>query len=181
MRSELTKLSPVRIGPKCTEGVRRPTPTASGSGSSARPSQRLAQPRHQRLGQRVAGRPVAAQRRPAAGLDGAETVLLLRAVVVLDVAGADHDVADAQRRIEAARHAAQHQRAAVEAVEQQRGGDAGIDLAGARFDEHRLAAGDRAAPEGQAADFARLARLVGEMGELLGQGRYDAQKPVCHG
>ena len=38
-----------------------------------------------------------------------------------------------------------------------------------------------AAPEGQAADFVRLARLVGEMGELLGQGRYDAQKPVCHG
>ena len=61
------------------------------------------------------------------------------------------------------------------------GGDAGIDLARTRFDEHRLAAGDLAAPEGQAADFVRRARLVGEMGELLGQGRYDAQKPVCHG
>ena len=116
--------------------------------------QRLAQPRHQRFGQRVAGCPVAAQRRPAAGLDGAETVLFLRAVIVLDVADADHDIAHAQGRIEAARHAAQHQRAAVEAVEQQGGGDAGIDLAGARFDEHGLAAGDRAAPEGQAADFA---------------------------
>src|SRR5580765_1615211 len=60
---------------------------------------RLAQARHQELIQGVTGRPVAAQRRPAAGLDGVETVLPLRAVVVLGVAGADHDVADAQGRI----------------------------------------------------------------------------------
>ena len=91
----------------------------------------------------------------------------VHAVVVLGVAGADHDVADAQRRIEAARHAAQHQRAAVEAIEQQRRGDAGIDLARARFDEYRLAAGDLAAPEGQPADFVRLARA----------GRRDGRTP----
>ena len=56
-----------------------------------------------------------------------------------------------------------------------------LTLPAPEFDEHGLAVGDLAAPEGQAADFARLARLVGEVGELLGQGRYDAQKPVCHG
>src|ERR1700756_5046285 len=87
----------------------------------------------------------------------------------------------ARRRIEAARDAAQHQGAALEAVEQQRGGDAGIHLACTRFDEHRLAPGDTAAPEAVAADGMRLAGPVGEMGELFRQGRYDAQKPACHG
>ena len=142
---------------------------------------RRLQARHQPFGHAVARRPVAAQRRPAAGLDVDVSILLLQAVVVLDVAGRDHDIADAQGGIEAARHAAQHQRAAIETVEQQGRRDPGIDLAGPQFDEHGRAAGDFAAPEGKPADFARPARLVGEVGELLGQGRYDAQKPVCHG
>ena len=141
----------------------------------------LAQARNERLGFGIAGMPVsAAARGPAAGLDGEEVAFTVRAVVVLDVAGADHDVADAQRRIEAAGDAAQHQGAAFETVEQQRGGYAGIDLARTRFDEHRLAAGDLAAPEAQAADLVRRTGAIGQMGELLGQGRYDAQKPVCH-
>ena len=55
----------------------------------------------------------------------------MRAVVVLDMAGADHDVAHAKRRVEAAGDAAQHQGPDIEAIEQQRGRDAGIDLAGA--------------------------------------------------
>ena len=110
-----------------------------------------------------------------------EAGVAMHAEIVLGVAGADHDVAHAQRRIEAARHAAHQERAATEAVEQQRGRHAGIDLAGAQFDEYRLAAGDLAAPEREPADFLGLARAIAEMGELLGQGRYDAQKPVCHG
>ena len=97
-------------------------------------------------------------------------VLLLDAVVVLGMAGADHYVADAEGRIEAAGHAAQHQRPAVETVEQQGGGDGGIDLARPRFDEHRLAARDPGPPEAEAADLVRVGRLVGEVGKLFGKG-----------
>jgi hypothetical protein len=82
------------------------------------------------------------------------SILLLQAVVVLDVAGRNHDIAHAEGRIEAACHAAQHQRTAIETVEQQGRRDAGIDLAGPRFDEHGGAPGDLAAPEGKPADFA---------------------------
>ena len=100
------------------------------------------------------------------------------AVIVLHVAGADHDVADPERRIEAACDAAQQQRPTVETVEQQRGRDPGIDLARARFDEHGVAAGDLALPEAQAAEdpgqAAGLAGAVREVHELLGQSRYDA-------
>jgi len=99
---------------------RRPWPDAHGLRQRFQHEarQRLAQACHQRLGHKVAGPPIIAQRRPAAGLDGAETVLLLSAIVVLRVAGADHDIADAESRIEAARHAAHHQRATAEAIEQ---------------------------------------------------------------
>src|SRR6185437_9135562 len=149
---------------------------------------RLSETRHQRLGFGIAGLPVVgAARGAAAGLDGEKVALAMRSVVVLDVMGANHDVAHAQRRIEAAGDAAQHQRAAAEPVEQQRGGDAGVHLACTGFDEHRLAAGDAAAPEAVAADRVRLPRLVRcselvrEMGELFRQSRYDAQKPACHG
>src|SRR6476620_1655900 len=143
---------------------------------------RLAQSRDERLGFGIARLPVvAAARRPAAGLDGEKVALAVRAVVVLDVAGPDHDVAHAQGRIEAAGHAAQHQGAAREAIEQQRRGDTGIDLARTGFDEHRLPAGDPAAPEGETANVVRRAGPVGQMRELFGQGRYDAQKTVCHG
>ena len=100
---------------------------------------------------------------------------------MLRVAGADHDVAHTEGRIEAARHAAQHQRSAAETVKQQGRGDTGIDLAGARFHEHRRAAGDLALPEGHAANPALLARQIREMGKFLGQCRYDAEEPVCHG
>ena len=99
------------------------------------------QARHQLFGHAISRCPVAPQRWPAAGLDVHEPVLLLQAKVVLDVTVRDHDIANAQGWIEAARHAAQHQRATAEAVEQQGRGDAGIDLAGTRFDEHRLTAG----------------------------------------
>ena len=120
------------------------------------PRYRRAQARHHRVGHGVARLPFLPQRGPAAGLDGVEAGIAVHAEIVLGVAGADHDVAHAQRRIEAARHAAHQERAAVEAIEQQRGRHAGIDLAGARFDENRLAAGDLAAPEGEPADFLRL-------------------------
>jgi len=38
----------------------------------------------------------------------------------------------------------------------------------------KLTPGDFTAPERQAADFARIGRPVGEMGQFLGQGGYDA-------
>ena len=145
------------------------------------PVERCTETRHQGLRLGIARRPVAPERRPAARLDGDEAVLLVQAEVVLGVADAHHDIADAQRRIEAARHAAEHQGTAPEAVEQQGRGDGGVDLARAAFDEDGFAAGDLTPPEGKSADLGRGARAVGEMGELLGQRRYDAQKPVCHG
>src|SRR5260370_854937 len=90
-------------------------------------------------------------------------------------------VADAQRGGGAAGFATDHQRATAETVEQECGGNAGVDLGGGRFDEYRITAGDPAAPEDEAADLRRAARGVGQMRELLGQGGYDPQEPVCHG
>src|SRR5262249_36393838 len=136
----------------------------------------------QRRGLGVARMPVAAATRgAAAGLDGQEVALALRAIVMLDVAGADHHVADAERRVEAAGHAAEKQRATAESIEQQGGRDAGIDLAGPRLHEHCLAAGDFRRPEAQAAYFLHVPWPFGKVGKLLGQGGNHAQKPVWHG
>ncbi len=91
-----------------------------------------AQARHHRVGHRIARLPFLSLGRPAARLDGVKTCFAVHAEIVLRIAGADHDVAHAQRRVEAARHAAHQERTAVEAIQQQRRGHAGIDLAGAR-------------------------------------------------
>ena len=139
-----------------------------------------AQTRHDRIGHRIARLPFLAFGRTTAGLDGMKTGFAVHAEIVLGVADANHDVADAQRRIESACHAAHQERAAVKSIQQQRRRDAGIDFAGARLDENRFAAGDLAAPEREASDFPHLAGTVAQMGEFLGQGRYDAEEPFCH-
>src|SRR4051812_26071442 len=69
-----------------------------------------AQPRDERLVFGISGPPVvAAARRPTAGLDGKEVAFAVRSVVVLDMAGPDHDVSDAEGGVEPAGDAAQHQ------------------------------------------------------------------------
>ena len=89
-----------------------------------------------------------------------EFARLLDTEVVLDIADADHDVADIERGIEPTGHAAQHQRPAAEAVEQQGRRHAGIDLPGTRFDEDGVATRDLATPEGMPADGSGLSRPV---------------------
>ena len=110
------------------------------------------------------------------GLIGLDRAIDQSAVVVADEPVGDHHVADPQCRIEAARNAGEHERAAPELPEQQGRHQGGVDLPDARLHgDHRMAV--------QVTDVKRqagdtLGALLGEMGaelrQLFGDGRDQA-------
>ena len=95
---------------------------------------------------------------------------------------ADHDVADAEGRIDSACDTGKDQRPAPEAFEQQGRHQRCIDLAEPGFDGDQRDAVERAGQEGQARN--RLLLLDGQgrakVRQLLGNGCDQADRTICH-
>src|SRR5882724_11177785 len=100
------------------------------------------------------------------------------AVIVLDEAIGDHDVADAEGGIDAAGDTGEKHAAAAEMIEQQRGHQRRVDLADAGFDQHHRHAVEPALAEGVAAahDLVVDRQGVPKVTHLLRQGRDNAER-----